>query len=190
MGRNVKRSWSILRDFVVGFCILLLGLLVAAKLERQQEAEFSGHFVVIDGDTLALGPERLRLEGIDAPETGQTCGADDAPWDCGSAARRRLTQLAGAREFICHGGQPDRYRRKLVRCQMPEGDPAAVLVQEGLAVSYGDYRVEEGVARRERRGLWAGPFDVPQEWRRIHKTGEVEPAGDFFAFFLQWLGIN
>ena len=33
----------------------------------------TGDVRVIDGDTIAVGETRIRLEGIDAPETAQTC---------------------------------------------------------------------------------------------------------------------
>lgn len=191
MGRNVKRFARIFRDFVVGFCMLLLGLLIVAKLERRHETEFFGHFFVVDGDTLALGADRLRLEGVDAPEAGQSCGEAGALWDCGAIARTRLAELAAGDDLTCRGGRTDRYRRKLVRCRTSDnGDIAARLVREGLAVAYGDYETEEAKAQGERLGLWGGPFIRPQEWRRIHRAGEPAPGSDFFAFLRQWLGVN
>lgn len=191
MGQNVKRSWRVFRDFVVGICMLLLGLLIVAKLERRQETQFSGRFFVVDGDTLALGHERLRLEGIDAPETGQSCGEASAVWDCGAAARTRLEEIAAIKALTCRGSQTDRYRRQLVRCRTSgDGDVAAMLVGEGLAVAYGDYEAEEAKAQHERLGVWGGPFTRPQEWRRIHRAEEPEPAADFFAFLRQWVGVN
>ncbi|ATN34707.1 hypothetical protein ACO34A_12945 [Rhizobium sp. ACO-34A] len=191
MGRNVKRPWRVFRDFIVGFCMLALGLLIVAKLERQHETEFSGRFFVVDGDTLALGHDRLRLEGIDAPETGQSCGEANAVWDCGTAARTRLADIAATKALTCRGSETDRYRRQLVRCRTSgDGDVAATLVGEGLAVAYGDYEAEEGKAQRERLGVWGGAFIRPQEWRRMHRAEEPEPATDFFAFLRQWLGVN
>src|SRR5262245_58219305 len=42
---------------------------------------------VIDGDTIAIGDARIRLEGIDAPESGQTCKRKwFGSWACGAAA--------------------------------------------------------------------------------------------------------
>ncbi len=49
------------------------------------------------------------------------------------------------------------------------------MVQQGWAVSYGDYRNEEVVARREKRGIWAGSFEVPYQWRKEHQKPNVEP---------------
>ena len=38
-------------------------------------ADVTGKPRVIDGDTIEVGTERVRLHGIDAPEAGQTCNA-------------------------------------------------------------------------------------------------------------------
>ena len=41
---------------------------------------------VIDGDTLGVSGQRIRLHGIDAPEKNQTCQIEGTPWACGIAA--------------------------------------------------------------------------------------------------------
>ena len=48
---------------------------------------------VIDGDTLDIAGERIRLHGIDAPEKDQTCSIDGQKWACGVAAWGYLVQL-------------------------------------------------------------------------------------------------
>jgi endonuclease YncB( thermonuclease family) len=46
---------------------------------------------VVDGDTLTIGAAKVRLQGIDAPETDQIClNANGKPWPCGIEARDRL----------------------------------------------------------------------------------------------------
>jgi endonuclease YncB( thermonuclease family) len=46
---------------------------------------------IVDGDTIAIGDTRIRLEGIDAPETDQVClDQNGAKWTCGIAARDHL----------------------------------------------------------------------------------------------------
>lgn len=60
------------------------------------------------------------------------------------------------------------------------------MVEAGWAVSYGGYRAAEDVARREGRGLWAGAFERPQEWRRVH--GGLAEEGQGWLFPLsRWL---
>lgn len=194
MGRNVKRPWRRLRDAVVGFSMLFLGLLIAAKLENDNRQTVAGHFIAVDGDTLMQAGERFRLEGIDAPESGQNCGPAAAPTACGEMAKRRLAEWAGRGDFSCRGGERDRYGRLLVRCRAGEADVNAALVRDGFAVSYGDYRGEEAAARLKGAGLWAGEFQRPADWRRSHQAGaeleESEHSPGFLASLGRWLGVN
>lgn len=197
MGRIVKgpgRAIRVLRDAVVGVSMLALGLLIAARLDDANRQTVTGPFVAIDGDTLAAGHRRLRLEGIDAPEIGQPCDAAGRAVACAEQARLRLAMLAKRGDFLCRGGAKDRYDRLLVRCRSGQDDVNAMLVREGLAVSYGDYRAQEMAARRERIGLWAGPFERPADWRKVHRSdmagGDEEHSAGLLAFLRDWLGVN
>src|SRR5262249_36879565 len=131
---------------------------------------------VVDGDTIRIDGIPIRLEGIDAPEKAQACTtAGGRPWPCGQVATRRLRDRIGARPVTCRPRALDRYRRVLARCRLPdETDLNAWLVREGWAVASGFSRVyaaEEAEAMAARRGIWAGPFMTPSEWRRQHGVG-------------------
>lgn len=129
---------------------------------------------IIDGDTLRLDGERVRLHGIDAPEAEQWCaGIGDGPtWPCGQAATDRLRDLIVGTELECRvaGNRMDGNGRPVVRCFADGVDVAGALVLDGLAwadVRYSfAYLDEESVARAERRGVWAVPNVPPWEWRR------------------------
>ncbi|MBC7314507.1 MAG: thermonuclease family protein [Rhizobium sp.] len=196
MGRNVKIGGRVLRDVVVGVSMLVLGLLIAAKLEQDNRRMLAGGFVVVDGDTLLLKGERLRLEGIDAPELDQVCSLGERAIPCGKAARRRLALWTEEAAFSCGGGERDRYGRLLVRCSVGDADVNAAMVRDGHAVAYGDYGGEEAAAKQQRVGLWAGEFQRPDDWRREHQpseateAGEVEPIARFWAFLRGLLGVN
>ena len=196
MGRNVKIGGRVLRDAVVGISMLALGLLIAARLEKDNRRLLAGRFVAVDGDTLVLDGERLRLDGIDAPELGQTCRVAGRASACGEAARRRLALWAEKGALSCTGGERDRYDRLLVRCTVGDADVNAAMVLEGHAVAYADYGREEAQARRQRVGLWAGEFHRPDAWRREHQPSEgpqaeaVEPIARFWAFLRRLLGVN
>jgi endonuclease YncB( thermonuclease family) len=188
MGGNVTRRLKHLRDIVVGLAILALALLIIAKLENEQALRFTGPFVAVDGDTLAAAGERLRIEGIDAPELGQTCErADGSTYACGEEARRTLRALASDGAWECSGTRRDRYQRLLVVCKQGLDDLGERLVAAGAAVADGRYLVAEGKARAAGEGIWAGRFDRPSDWRRLRQVEEAELAGWFQALLPRWM---
>lgn len=131
----------------------------------------SGRASVIDGDTLDIHGRRIRLHGIDAPESGQFCRdqrGDD--YRCGQYAALALSDKIGARTVSCEQTDIDRYGRIVAVCWAGGIDLNGWLVREGWAVAYrrysGDYIWAEAEARSARRGIWAGSFIPPEEWRR------------------------
>lgn len=148
--------------------ILLLAALVtlAAKLTRAPDA-LNGAARVIDGDTIELGGQRLRLLGMDAPELDQLCQQAGRPYRCGEVARDSLRALARPGVNCAVSGR-DRYGRGLAVCQAGGQDLGRALVVAGLAVAYGRYEAEERMAASRRVGLWAGEFERPSEWRKAH----------------------
>lgn len=130
----------------------------------------AGHARVVDGDTLVIDAQKVRLFGIDAPEHDQLCkDAQGRDWPCGEAARDRLGVLA-AGLVRCAGRGRDRYDRLLAVCSAGGRDLNAALVSEGMAEAYRkyarDYVPEEAQARAAQRGIWAGPHLAPEAVRR------------------------
>lgn len=123
----------------------------------------------IDGDSLYVGRDEVRLKGIDAPEGKQTCTLNGAPWACGNAARDELKRLIGSDIVECQATERDKHGRVLGSCSAAGRNLNAGMVASGLAVAYGGYLREEGDARVRKRGVWAGDFERPREWR--HERG-------------------
>lgn len=155
---------------VVILIVLFAVAAVVAALFEPLPPTLSGQARVADGDTLRLRGDRIRLVGLDAPELDQTCaGADGATWFCGRESSRRLRELVNDKKVTCATEGRDRYGRYLGRCKVAGVDIGATLVAEGLAVaSFPSYGTEETLARREKRGIWAGRFDQPRQWRETH----------------------
>ena len=133
----------------------------------------------LDGDSFDIGTgdqrQRIRLDGIDAPERNQLCTrADGAPWPCGMTAHAALTEMLLAPGLRCDARAQDRYQRRVARCRTDRvADLAAEMVLQGHAVATGRaddprYGVEEERARMARRGLWQGRFERPADWRASH----------------------
>ncbi len=79
-------------------------------------AEISGPARVVDGDTLEVAGERIRLYAIDAPEKDQTCSIDARAWACGIAAWGELVQITAGKEVACEPRDTDRYGRIVPAC--------------------------------------------------------------------------
>lgn len=174
---------SRLREVVVALCFVLLLALVAAKIERDASTSLAGAFRAVDGDSLVLGEARLRLKGIDAPELEQTCTKAAKPWNCGLEAKLALAALVAGRKIECTGSQRDKYDRLLVICRAGSLNINRDMVVKGLAVSFGDYELEEGEARAAQRGLWGSEFVVPAEWRSRQRSEGKREEPHFSSFF-------
>jgi endonuclease YncB( thermonuclease family) len=178
------RDWGL---FLGG---LGLALLIIAKLDRRENTVVSGKFYVIDGDTLSIDGQRLRLAGIDAPELRQNCGLGAEQRACGQEARKSLAGLVGVTGAVeCGGRDRDRYGRLLVDCHDGALDINAAMVSRGMAVAYGRFQTEERAARLARRGLWAGPFERPRDWRRRQGLVEEGLRRDWREQLREWLGL-
>lgn len=126
---------------------------------------------VIDGDTIEIDGERIRLHGIDAPESKQQCiNAQKSAYGCGQLATQRLKGLVNGQITNCNVLDKDRYGRHVAVCFTNSLNINEQLVAEGLALAYkkysSDYSSAESRARKDRIGLWQGDFIEPWDWRR------------------------
>ena len=133
-------------------------------------ADMVGEARIIDGDTVEIDGERIRLHGIDAPESRQTCGIIGQEWRCGESATLALIDETNGQPVTCKGKNRDRYGRLIAVCYAGTDDLNAWMVREGWAVAYRryskDYVDEEVEARAAGRGVWRGDFMLPWKWRQ------------------------
>ncbi len=152
--------------------------IVLCLLATPALADVTGTASVIDGDTIEVHAQRIRLHGLDARESRQRCRRDGKPWQCGKDAANALADKIDRRPVTCEDLGRDRYERIIGRCTVAGEDMGAWMVSEGLALAYRryslDYVDEEADAQAARRGLWAGEFMKPWEWRRGNRldTGD------------------
>ena len=128
-----------------------------------------GLALVIDGDTLSIDNERVRLLGIDAPELGQHCVRDEAGYDCGQEAAAWLAQFIGARRIICMVRDHEE-GAALAHCDVAGQDIAAAVLGAGWAFALPKaartYVGMEQAARLAGTGMWAGMAEAPWLWRK------------------------
>jgi len=85
-----------------------------------------GRASVIDGDTLEIHDQRIRLWGVDAPEGRQSCdAADGAVYACGRLSANRLDQHLQDKTVACFEEDTDRYGRMVARCEVDGEDVGA-----------------------------------------------------------------
>ena len=134
---------------------------------------------IIDGDSIVIDGQELRLFNIDAFETNQPCWrADGTEYACGIEATRALTEIIAGRSVTCTGTIRDRYGRPLVRCSIGDLDLAEAMVLSGWALAEWrtDYKPEQEIAKVARAGAWSGTFERPKFWRKSHPRSGVKVA--------------
>jgi endonuclease YncB( thermonuclease family) len=143
-------------------------------------AEVNGTARVIDGDSLVINGTRLRLHGVDAPESNQQCIRGGEAWSCGKVATSALVEIVKGAQLNCVVLDQDRYGRLIVRCAVDAADVGERMVRLGLALAYvqysNDYVAAEKNARQNRFGIWAGKFVEPWRWRRGQRLSNDDRA--------------
>lgn len=160
-----------MRSFVT-LPFLAAALLIPVAVSAQQD--LTGRATVIDGDTIEILGERIRLNGIDAPEARQRClDAEGREYRCGATSANALADfLAASTPTRCEIIDRDRYGRHIGNCLRVDGQAiAAWLVSTGNALDWpryskGAFASYQNEARAKDAGMWAGSFVEPWEWRK------------------------
>eukprot|EP00854_Cymbomonas_tetramitiformis_P007004 gene7004-8351_t len=144
-------------------------------------AVVSGAPRVIDGDTLQIGDARIRLYGVDAPESKQLCqDRQKKSYECGKIAGEKLAEKIGKNSVSCEVKNKDQYGRTVAVCRLGKEDLNEWLVKTGNAVAYQefskDYIAAETAARGAGKGVWQGEFQIPKEWRKDQKAAPNKPV--------------
>lgn len=133
--------------------------------------EISGFARVIDADTIEMNQYKIRLHGIDAPESRQFCeNANGNKYPCGLFAKAYLENFINGDQVTCLARTVDRYGRYIGVCQVRGEDINLRLVLQGWAIAYRQYSTDyvsaENNAKLDKRGIWVGRFLAPWQWRR------------------------
>jgi len=138
---------------------------------------------VVDGDTLELNGITYRLNGIDAPEFGQSCQNPSGSWACGSEALKRLVELTNGAKVQCEVITRDPYDRIIATCSANGRDLGELLTQEGLAWAFvkfsDDYVDAQAKAQKKKIGIWSGNNQPAWTYREVRwtKAQSTAPQG-------------
>jgi endonuclease YncB( thermonuclease family) len=153
----------------------LIGATAAVGWWTVESLPISGRATVVDGDTIRVGSARVRLFGVDAPESAQTClDAQRREYACGVAATNALQRMLDRDPVVtCDVRDTDKHGRSIARCSNSGGDLGARLVMAGWATAYVRYSRayvdQQDAAKGERAGMWGGTFFQPEQYRMEHK---------------------
>ena len=140
---------------------------------------FNGRVVrIADGDTVTVldssnTQHRIRLEGIDAPESHQAFGAQ---------SKKSLSVMVFGKEVTVVYHKTDQYGRLVGKITLDGQDVNLEQVRAGMAWHYKEYEREQTASDRElyakaedearaaRRGLWQDPDPIePSAFRKEEK---------------------
>ncbi|MGY3472471.1 thermonuclease family protein [Bradyrhizobium ottawaense] len=173
--RKIILKIGINRIFGLALAISILPALTA------RADDIVGQASVIDGDTIEIHGARIRLWGMDAPESNQLCRNDDSNlYQCGRAAATALAGLLWAikRPVQCTPVDKDQFGRTVATCQLGEPGPdiGHWPVANGHALDWpqyskGKYSDAQRSAEKSKRGIWSGSFVEPWHYRACVKAG-------------------
>ncbi|MCT6823494.1 thermonuclease family protein [Bartonella apis] len=157
--------------FFISFLLCILSLPALAE----SRTAIIGAIQVIDGETLEIQNQRIKLWGVDAPELNQTCkNGQDAGYDCGKEAASALSQwLTELQPVRCEPRGNDNSGNTIAICYTSTGDDiASWMVRNGYAVDWpkysnGFYGVSEKQAQSNKSGIWQHNEAAP--WKLTEK---------------------
>ncbi|MEM7213061.1 MAG: thermonuclease family protein [Pseudomonadota bacterium] len=164
-------------------CLSVVLLVGVACPSAQAEERLVGTALLIDGDTIRIAEQGIRLNGIDTPEPAQRClDAKGKSYRCGKRATDALNRLIRGRPVVCVGAERDDYDRLIAECAVGDVSLNRELVRMGWAVAYEEYTdrylADALEAQKAARGIWRGSFQRPHDFRALRWKVEAQVAPD------------
>jgi len=164
--------------------LLLLLLLLPPHFDGRAQSEKAQAVDVIDGDTLIYGGDLYKLQGIDAPELGQTCLNAGVEWSCGleaALALRKMVAISGDLKcrWVNREADPTDFAAS---CTIGTEDLGRRMLMSGYAVALEGvvpgYADAQNTAKTGKLGIWRGEFVSPSLWRQANEIDDPARAGD------------
>jgi endonuclease YncB( thermonuclease family) len=155
------------------FRIISIIIIILTYNTKILAKEIRGFAKITDGDTIKINNNKIRLHGIDTPETKQICSRNFKKYNCGKEATDALTYKINKNHVVCIvQDRLDKYKRYIGVCFIEEVNLNKWMVKNGYAVAYRrysrDYVKDEDYAKKNKLGLWSGNFIYPEKWRKLN----------------------
>jgi len=159
-----------------------LSLTVGLAVADQWPGSVVGTARVIDGDTISIRQQRVRIAAIDACEKEQSGLLNGKTWPCGVVARSYLRKMIDGKHVSCRIVDVDRYNRSVGQCFLENKDIGLAMVRAGQAeamlrylppnhgIDIAEYGYAENYARERLLGIWAADVESPHLYRRAHAS--------------------
>ena len=155
------------------FKLLVIFYLCLYSFNAFSKEKILGKAIIIDGDTIHIGKNKIRLHGIDAPEYRQTCTIDKEMWNCGVESKIALENFISKKRVNCEIIDVDQYRRFIGICFLENQNINQYMVRNGWAIAYRYYSLkfvkDEEFAKKNKLGIWQGSFIEPYLFRKNNK---------------------
>ena len=172
------------RKAILLFIICLIFFFLTYQDVKSSEiSSVTGYAKVTDGDTIKIDTFKIRLDGIDAPEKKQKCKRPNftifmftfyVDYSCGQKSTEALIKKINNQKITCKISDVDYFKRLIGECYKRKTNINAWLVSNGHAVAFRKYSKkyvpDEIVAKKEKKGMWQGKFEMPWDYRKSNKN--------------------
>ena len=184
--KKLEKKWMSLmkkQSLILNNFVIILFFFSFSFSYSTDTRSISGKTDVIDGDTIKIKGQSIRLVGIDAPEKKQLCKKPylnlfiftfSKSYPCGQTSTNSLKKLINNQIILCKiEEKKDFFKRYLGTCFKDKSNINSWLVKNGHALAFRKYSKkylnEELYAKNNKIGLWQGTFEMPWEWRKKNK---------------------
>jgi len=147
-----------------------------AMVALPASADVTGTVTVINGNTLEMQGQFIRLYGVDALDRQQVCrNGNNRLWPCGQQSIQALRQAIGGSPLRCEPLSRNNAGQIVAICKRSGDDINAWMISRGWAVadrtSTYDYLGAEQSAQSAGTGIWSSDFVMPILWRNGKRLG-------------------
>ena len=162
-------SFSLMEQKILIYRTLLIIFILYNSSIFAQEI-ILGKAKIVDGDTIHIKNNKIRLYGIDAPEKNQICIKNNLEWSCGIKATLAINNIINNKEVMCKILDIDQYKRYIAECFVNNININKQMIREGWALAYRFYSKkyvkDEIYAKKNMNGIWKSKFQNPWDFRK------------------------